>query len=387
LFTSYLIREGDSLVVKPVALTDTAGLRLQAARYSQTRSRRRNLAAAQEIAATWVREAPAESRSNHAMGVVLLAQGRIPEANDAFSRTRSGTGSLIEELRRVFMRMELAHKLGNGAEAVRLYDSARAATTPVPSGPGNPPLRLGNAISGYGPPFGRLQEFDSLMSANMRGAPPALFPYQRRAIRALIGAPQPDDSLAHYESALFDFTKANRGSAAATRSIRASLSFALRMQRSRWPELDQSVRDPMLRPALALASGDTAAIRAAALTLDSIARAIVSVGGSDTGYTVVAADAYLALNDTTAAQRTVRFALDSTAAPSPYFPAQSSGNTAAYFAPRLMLLRADLAAARGMREEARVWYQRFIDLWKNGNPEVQPVVERARRAYAGAGSD
>jgi hypothetical protein len=200
-----------------------------------------------------------------------------------------------------------------------------------------------------------------------------------------VGIPQPDDSMAHYENVLFEFTKTNRGAFYATRSIGAGLSYGLRMPRARWPELDQSVTEPKFRPALALARGDTAGVRAAARVLDSLAHAIVSLGGTDTGFTVVAAEAYLALNDTTAALQTVRFGLDSAANVSPYFPQSSNNFTAAYFAPRLMLLRADLAAARGLKDEARVWYKRFADLWKDGNAEVQPLVERARRGYAAAG--
>ena len=68
-----------------------------------------------------------------------------------------------------------------------------------------------------------------------------------------------------------------------------------------------------------------------------------------------------------------------------YFPAQSSGFTPAFFAPRLMLLRADLAAARGLKDEARVWYRRFIDVWNTAVAELQPLVARARKSYADVG--
>ena len=50
--------------------------------------------------------------------------------------------------------------------------------------------------------------------------------------------------------------------------------------------------------------------------------------------------------------------------------------------PRTMLLRADLEAARGHRGEARVWYQRFLDLWSRPDPEFKPIVDRARKALA-----
>ncbi|MGH7636869.1 MAG: hypothetical protein ACREOK_04390, partial [Gemmatimonadaceae bacterium] len=245
---------------------------------------------------------------------------------------------------------------------------------------------IGNAIAGYGPIFGRMVEFDSLLLRGMTAAnaPAAVITYQQRAIRAALGGPV-HDSLAANERDNFDRVAAQRGTAAATTSIGASLMFALRMPRASWPALDSTVRDAKLRPALALSRGDTAALRRAANALDSILRTIVATGNSDTVYAVVASDAYLALHDTTAALRIVRFAIDSVAPLAAYFPLNSQGFTAAAFAPRLMLLRADLAAARGHRDEARLWYDRFLEAWSTANPEFQPVVERARRVRAALG--
>jgi hypothetical protein len=50
--------------------------------------------------------------------------------------------------------------------------------------------------------------------------------------------------------------------------------------------------------------------------------------------------------------------------------------------PRAMVLRADLAAALGQRDEARLWYQRFLDFWANADPDFQPLVERVRKSLA-----
>jgi len=49
---------------------------------------------------------------------------------------------------------------------------------------------------------------------------------------------------------------------------------------------------------------------------------------------------------------------------------------------RMMRLRADLAAAAGSREEARLWYDRVIDLWANADEEMQPELHRMRAARA-----
>ena len=50
--------------------------------------------------------------------------------------------------------------------------------------------------------------------------------------------------------------------------------------------------------------------------------------------------------------------------------------------PRVMLLRADLAAALGSPAEARTWYTKVLSLWSNADPELQPTVARIRSAIA-----
>lgn len=382
-FLGYLMRTGDSVHATPVdARTDTAALRSQAERYAESHARKRNLAAALGVAERWVRAAPDEPRAHNAVAQVLLLQGHVARANEAMRRA-TDAGSLIEELRRAFQRMEIAVKLGRSNEAIRLYDSLRTVTTPIP----NAPIRVGNAIAGYGPPFGRLIEFDSMLTRGMTqgGAPADVISYQRRAIRAALGGPV-HDSLAAQEAELFARVRGTRGSAVAMANVQATLLFALRMPRAAWPVLDTTARDPKFGPVIALSRGDTAALRRAADTLEARLRAIVAAGSADTVYAVIAGDAFLALHDTSAALRVVRFATDSAAPLASYFPLNSQGFTAASFAPRLMLLRADLAAARGHRDEARAWYDRFLDIWSTAVPELQPVVERARLARARLGT-
>jgi tetratricopeptide (TPR) repeat protein len=52
-----------------------------------------------------------------------------------------------------------------------------------------------------------------------------------------------------------------------------------------------------------------------------------------------------------------------------------------YVAPAERQLGA-IYAARGNRAAAREHYGRFIDLWRNADPELQPVVAEAERALA-----
>jgi tetratricopeptide (TPR) repeat protein len=382
-FVGYLMRTGDSVHATPVDVrTDTAALRMQAQRYVATAARRRNLTAALEVAERWVRAAPDEPRAHNALAHVLLMQGHVARANEAMSRATESS-SFVEELRRVFQRMEIAYKLGRPGEAVRLYDSLRTIDMQIP----NSQIRIGNAIAGYGPIFGRMTEFDSMLVRGMTvgNAPATVIEYQRRALRAAVGGPV-HDSLAADERAYFDRVAASRGSRVATASVSPTAVFSLRMPRPSWPALDTAVRDPKLGPAIALSRGDTAVLRRAANVLDSLTRHIAATGNSDTVYALIAAEAYLALEDTTAALRVARFATDTVAPLAVYFPLNSQGFTAAAFAPRLMLLRADLAAARGYRDEARLWYTRFLEAWATANPEFQPVVRRARAARDALGA-
>jgi hypothetical protein len=360
---------------------DTAGLRRQAEEYYRTQSRRRNLEAAQQVAERWLRAAPDEPRAHAAMASVLLQQGRVAQADAAMRRATEPT-ALFETMRRVFQRMEIAHKLYRAPEAIRLYDSVRAAPTLLPG----TPFHIGNIVSGYGPPFGRLAEFDSLLMANFmaQNAPASMIAYQRRAIRAALGGVV-HDSLAAQELDVFERVRAARGAAAATQQISATLLYSLRMPRTQWPQVDTMIGDPRFRPAIALALGDSARLRAAARALDSLLQVVARAGSAEADLGFIAVDAYLALRDTAAALRTLRFAIDSAGPAATYFPLQSQGFTPASFMPRLMLLRADLAAARGFPDEARLWYDRFLAIWATANAELQPVIQRARAARAALG--
>jgi hypothetical protein len=48
-----------------------------------------------------------------------------------------------------------------------------------------------------------------------------------------------------------------------------------------------------------------------------------------------------------------------------------------------MLLRGDLEAMVGDKATARICYQRLIDLWSGADPDLQPMVTRARKALDG----
>jgi tetratricopeptide (TPR) repeat protein len=381
-YTAFNISSGDSLLNVPVPFADTMRVRLQAEAYQSSRSRRNNLQRAYSTATAWVRAAPSEGQPRSVLARVLLFQGRIAEADAESSRLAGANVSVGEDLRRILERMEIAYKLGKGAEVIRIYDSVRTTNIPIPG----LQFRFGNAIAGYGAAIGRVAEFDSLLqdNAGRQGAPANFIRYAQLGVRGAVTG-QFHDSLVVLEKVLFDAQAASRGAGPVTRQFGPTMAGSLRNARATWPALDTTVRDPKLRPLIALMRKDTAALRASARALDSILSVAAATAGADSGFAVIAADAYLILGDTASALRSLRLGLDSVAPTTPYFPQNSGQGPPVYFAPRAMLLRADLAAATGQQEEARRWYKRFIDLWATAQPEFQPLVERARQAYKAVG--
>jgi hypothetical protein len=191
------------------------------------------------------------------------------------------------------------------------------------------------------------------------------------------------DSAAEIERAAFD--EVTVPGPQATNAITPTLAFGLRIPRVAWPPFDTTMRIPLLKPAIALSRGDTNALRTAAQQLDSLSASYVQAAMPDTGMTIVAADAFLILRDSAAALRMTRRMLDSVLTYTNLSP-RTSAFPYGLLIPRAMLLRADLAAALGHRDEAKLWYTRFIDLWSTAVPELQPIVERARKSLAALGS-
>jgi hypothetical protein len=368
------------LLTTPLLLPrDSAALRLQAEEYVRSQARRRNLQLASAAAQAWVQAAPSEPRAHAAFANVLLAQGRLAEAQAEISRLkpRGVTESLVLFLHR----MEIAYRTGS-SEAPRLYDSLRVYGSTLAPGSRQ---TIGSVLAGFGPAFGRLTEFDSIWSARFRqaGQSDLQVRTQLTSIHALVGARA--DSLAALERQLFDQSLVSGNTVTATRTIGLSLMWALRTPRSAWPPIDTMVRAPRYQPALALSRGDTVKLRAAARMLDSLVGIAISTGLSDSGFALIAADAYVTLRDSAAALRVLRRSLDSVSTATSMFPTNPGLFLPSMYVPRMTLMRADLAAAAGQRDEARVWYKRFVDLWSKASPEVQPLVERARKSYAAMG--
>ena len=129
-----------------------------------------------------------------------------------------------------------------------------------------------------------------------------------------------------------------------------------------------------------LASGDRDRLRRALVAFDSLVGTLTD--SPDNGFRLLSARAHVLLGDTAAARRQLRSFADSTWRITPPLTPVGSGGVAMMLWPRMFLLQADLAAAAGDRAEAAQAYRRVIGFWEDGDPEVQPVVRRAREALA-----
>jgi tetratricopeptide (TPR) repeat protein/TolB-like protein len=362
-----LIRSGDSLQAVPVSLADGGhAFQAQALEALHGGSVRRNLILARDIALQWVAAGPNETRARIACGGVLLRLGDIESADAQLRMAREVLGT-IDRMQLAIARLEVAVKLDRYAEARRVLDSLVLARDT--GAIGQVPILLGIA-------FGRLAEIDSMVQSTP--VAPAFLRYGRIMVRVLMGLPA--DSLADAERALGPvFGPA--GASRLTQYITGTLAFGpLDRPASDWTASDTTAPEGALRLVSVLASGDRDRLRRALVAFDSLVGTLTD--SPDNGFRLLSARAHVLLGDTAAARRQLRSFADSTWRITPPLTPVGSGGVAMMLWPRMFLLQADLAAAAGDRAEAAQAYRRVIGFWEDGDPEVQPVVRRAREALA-----
>jgi tetratricopeptide (TPR) repeat protein len=370
---------GDSLLTVPLATPrDSVLLREHLDQYIRRGARRDLLTQGKDIAERWVAANPSEGRARLMYATALASLGSIAAA-DTNLRRAIITDSSNAGVNALFRRMEITVKLWRGADASRLYDSIRAHPEPLPNTGGR--MMTGGIVAAVGTVFGRLGDFDSLMTANLRQAniPPVRQRISSEAVRAYVGVPT--DSFPHALAAFYEDVKGSAGSVAATKTIGQLAYLIVRRPTSTWPAIDTTVRDVRVAPLVAILRKDTVALRGAARGLDSLSSVYLRALLPDTGITLYAADAFLVLGDSLRALQMTRRLMDSIIVHSPMLVGRADG-TLVHALPNAMLLRADLAAGLGFNAEARLWYDRFLGFWGSADPVLQPIVERARRSRA-----
>lgn len=372
---------GDSLLVIPLRLPrDSATFRQHTQDYIRLGARRQLFERGDSIARVWALANPTETRAQLMHGLTQLSVGNVTGADDSFRRVPADTS--FSGINLLFGRLEAALKLGQGARLNELYDSVRAHSVRIAGTPPNV-IMTGSLAALVSPTLGRFAHYDSLIGAGMRqsGASPASTRERlaRAVMRTLAGIAS--DSLVVIGAALYNEVQA-QSPAAATRGLAPLLGWVVRQPTAGWPPLDTTVRDLRSAPAIAALRQDSAAMRRAARSLDSLSSVYRANLVPDTGAALAAAEAYLAVRDSALALQMTRRWLDSIAPFTPAIAGQAQGTLVQPLLSRAMVQRADLAAALGRPDEARVWYDRALSFWSAVDADVQPLVDRVRKSRA-----
>jgi eukaryotic-like serine/threonine-protein kinase len=369
-------RAGDSLVTVPVNAASLEGAREQTTHQVEagiTRVRHQNLLEARRAAEDWLAAAPGETRPRVAYTRILLRLGQVRAADSVSRLVEANRTSTREGLLSLIDRFEIAFKLGNAAEAVRIADSLRVETDSVRTSR-NAGIILASMV-------GKLDGLASLTNA-VQG-PEVVKRYFRLQLRSFAGL-QPD-SLFEAEKSFSDMVAGTQGASRAAGITAATILFVdPRTRAGRWPVMDTSSNDPRIALMSVIALGDSARSRRALAKFDSVATSFQDE--PDNGMALVGAYGHLMVSDTAGALAILRRFRDVTWFPSSALDQVGPGFTfQGMLWPRALLLLADLAAARGHKTEAAQAYRLFIGMWDRGDSEVQPIVGRARQALAGLG--
>jgi TolB-like protein len=378
-----VMRVGDSLVIHPLHPGSpelTSSVRLA----TQNRSRVRNLQAAQRIAKDWAEASQRSPRALLNLGILDIQLGE-PDASEAALSQIGADADRQIRMSSLYWRLQGAAERADGVTGRKLLELLRTMIR----APADTELH-----ASYAAVFGKLQPlyavFRRVGAANRW--PPERVRYMLLVPRVLLGVP--DTGVVNAERAFWSVAAGDSVCEAGLPRCRTSvllptLAYGLTLPRTWWPPMKTRPFGFRFEPAWALANHDPGALRASIGDMDSTSRARVSVLSFENSSAAIALDASLALGDSAGALRLARFATD-TVLPVLYNSAVGPGAGAVFYgplmAPRLMLRRAELEAAIGSRDEARVWYDRVLDLWAEADAELQPAIARIRAARAALGS-
>lgn len=379
-WSAYIIRDSDSLIVQPAPGDPLP----QRARAEANRSRYLNLRAAQAIAREWVYAAAGDARAQLELGHLNMLLGDVAAAELALKEIGPKSDAYTRR-DALDNRLSIAIVNGNGPLARALFDTLKRE---MPDGRA---LRLlvGMAPAAFGDLKSTALAIDEFTATYKWSRERIDFTHRLPLVMLGLPAPGLDDVERRYWASLTSDSICAAGNPRCrTTALLGTQAYAPRASRRWWPPYATPELGFRFGPARALALRDTTLLRSAARGLDALAATRLRIVGDDQATSVIATDAALALGDTTMALRLTRQFTDSV------MPGIARLTTnVAYFtgwsvllAPRMMLQRADLAAARGQRDEARTWYTKVLSLWSEADPELQPTVTRIRSALATLGT-
>ena len=378
-WVTYLIRDGDSLLLQPTRGGYRNSLPQQR-RAERAQSARLNLQAAQRIAQEWVEADPAEMRARLNLANVDLQLGDAAAA-DAELRQITSRSDKYTRLAALRYRVQAAILLARGRDGRAILDTLWRETPNTPS--------RERALGSLYAAFGQLTHLAA--GLNRRAADEhwssERLRYSQHIPAVMLGVPRKElvaDERRYWERAQGDSVcRAGRPNCRVTLLL-MSLGYAARVPRAWSPFRTGTVGGFRFFVAYALANPDSANAPFIGAQFDSISTARVRSGENEQGISFMSAEAYLAAHDSTTALKITRWFTESV------MPAMSRVSTNGdtddemgfLLVPRMTLQRADLAAALGFPEEARTWYLRVLDLWAQADPELHPTIARIRDAVA-----
>jgi TolB-like protein/tetratricopeptide (TPR) repeat protein len=377
-WTAVVIRDGDSLVIEPVHGTAYFA---QRARAEKTNSRYLNLRAAQAIGREWVESGPGEGRAHRQLAQVDLMLGETAAANAELHEINSHSDPFVRR-QALLDRYEVEVTLGRGREARAALDTLRREVRDTSI--------LRKLVDVEGAAVGRFRDAEASIEALAveRNWSRERADYVRSLPRVMLGLPAAGMNALeqrYWNSVAGDSSCSAGLPRCRTSALLATMAYAVTTPRAWWPPYDVPTTGFRFGPARGIAIRDTASLRSEQRYLDSLSHARMVSMGDTQATTIIGADAALALLDSAGALRMTREFTDS------IMPAMirltsgvipSTFGWEILFAPRMMLQRADLAAALGHSDEARIWYTKVLDLWADADPELQPTVARIRTAMA-----
>lgn len=288
---------------------DSAQYRQQLDEYTRTGSRKTRLARGRALADQWVAAKPSEGRALMMYATILASLGDVAGADSMLCRTvltDTGQVGVAAQL----LQLELHMKSWHAQLAAAVYDTIRSHPVVIgrlPSGP----FTTGNLLVLVSPIFGRISQYDSLISASIRqsGASPSRERFSKLLVRTMMG--MTEDSLAAALATVYGEIVPLSGNATATRLLAPILDYSLRSVTEAWPLFDTAATDARAMTVIAAQRKDTAALRRSARRLDSLSTVYIASLVPDAGVTIVAADAFLARGDRARALRLARRWLDS----------------------------------------------------------------------------
>jgi serine/threonine protein kinase len=385
-FAAYPAMIYDTSVFVPYDLGRFANLPSQQTVAAKNAALQHNLDVLLDFTTDWTERSPQSASAFEALADVLEVRGEISEQNvtgrsalTAVRRARDLAQNPHERVEAMTREAWLLFKQGGFSSASALADTIFAANP-------RPGVEDGKQLIGLSALTGKVTRTSELAALTNAFTGPGLdVPSQVRAIaasffaRAALGVC--NDATFSIERKLDDEIAANvaeNEEQALREAIKSRPLTMLAPCTGAQSSLKVRATMRLLRMQQAFAKRDS---RSLGFLLDSATMDAKTQKPGDVSLDFTYQVAWLraAAGDTAGATRQLDLALRALSSLSPMSIREVASAAAAG---RAMALRAEIAAARGEKEERRKWSRAVADLWTTADPELQPVVSRMRAMAA-----